>query len=246
MPHPAQVEQAANALEAIGRRVDAAIADHIVNGTRLPTISNLLAEAYPLLVTATRAAYLDIDPDAGPDDWMWQVDDLADRLAVTWQRAFRDAQQRRVLVERAPVVENDDGTPPTLTEVAAAGGGFGAAVQAVRRARRKTLSRQVLRQVAAEVRAPMPRITAATVRQTVRTELANGRNLHAARLADARGLVIRVEDARKGPTDEECERVNGLFATALWLRRHPTSHPNCTRRGRPVRLPPGARVTLLE
>jgi len=57
--------------------------------------------------------------------------------------------------------------------------------------------------------------------------------------------AVYVLDARKGPTDQACEDVNGKWATPEWLRRHPVEHPNCTRLGRPRRLPQGAAVTLL-
>ena len=58
--------------------------------------------------------------------------------------------------------------------------------------------------------------------------------------------VLYVEDARLGPTDKPCERVNDRYATSKWARNHPVEHPNCTRRTTPVRLPAGQRVSLFE
>ncbi len=58
--------------------------------------------------------------------------------------------------------------------------------------------------------------------------------------------VLLIRDGLKGPTDADCEEVDGLWATPKWLRNHPVEHPNCTRVGRPKVLPAGEAVTLLE
>ena len=91
-----------------------------------------------------------------------------------------------------------------------------------------------------------------------RTQTAIDRNTHSADVVEARQTAadgpggarpgewaVYVLDARKGPTDQACEDVNGKWATPEWLRKHPVEHPNCTRLGRPRRLPQGAAVTLL-
>ena len=97
----------------------------------------------------------------------------------------------------------------------------------------------------------------------MRTNTAIDRNKHSADVVEQRFAAKRAEtgrksrgampgdwvvfvlDARKGPTDAECEDVNGRYATPAWIRKHPVEHPNCTRAGRPKVLPVGESVTLL-
>lgn len=244
MPHPAYVEAMAAAVTQTGMLVDRAVLEHIASGTRLPSVGRIMDDLRRFTVAATVAAFDDITDAWTPLDLEQSVDLILVDMQAVVTRAFRDAQRRRVEVEAAPDVDlqDDDSVAGAIRR----GVGLGVVLAAFQAAKGRLPGRRELGSLAARAGDPMPRQTAGMLRQIVRTQVAVERNRLAATVADREGLVIRVEDARKGPTDEPCEDVNGRYATTVWLRRHPVEHPNCTRRGRPVRLPPGQFVTLLD
>ena len=156
----------------------------------------------------------------------------------------RDAQtRRRRIVAADPEPEDDPGTLAGLARVARRVG-FATAIAAALTKRRR-IPRERIRQAAAASDDPIPPRLAAILKASVRTKAAELRNRHAADVADERGLVLFIRDALIGQ-DPPCVQVDRKYATPMWLRRHPTEHPNCTREGRPVSLPPGERVTLLR
>ena len=239
MPLPTESERAAATVAEVLARFDQQLLDHIETGAPLPSLSTVMA---PILVAAERsaiAAIREINPWLTSRDVNRAVAVMVDPIRAEVAAQIRTARAARRRMPRRP--PDDDDTPGTQL---AAKVGAGAALLLLLRRRRPRTTQQ-LRQVMRTARLPTPRPTAAWARMVIRTETAKTRNDNAARLADRLGWVIWVEDARKGPTDEACENVNRRFATPRWLRRHRVEHPNCTRKGTPMPLPPGQFVTLL-
>ncbi|MGB5759534.1 MAG: hypothetical protein WBM50_21650 [Acidimicrobiales bacterium] len=244
MPLPDESEQAARRVARIGVELDQIIVDHLLRGRPMPRPSLFLERVRDDITAAVTAAILDIDPDAPQTVLDAAVADAIDEAAVLYQRARRDAQtRRRRIVAADPEPEDDPGTLAGLARVARRVG-FATAIAAALQKRRR-IPRERIRQAAAASDDPIPPRLAAILKASVRTKAAELRNRHAADVADERGLVLFIRDALIGQ-DPPCVQVDRKYATPLWLRRHPTEHPNCTREGRPVSLPPGERVTLLR
>lgn len=244
MPHPRLVEELASVIEQVGARLDQLVLEHIATGARLPTVGQVLDVIEDDVVDAVRAAFDDITTLWTVEELASAVDRIMSELRVIILRALRDADMRRTDALTRPV----DGlqTSESVVGWVRAGVGLGGLIAAVTAVQGRTPDVGQVRYLAAVSGTPAPRRTSWQLRQVVRTRIAEERNTVAANVADRINLVIFVEDARKGPTDEECEDVNGRYATTLWLRRHRVEHPSCTRRGRPAVLPPGRFVTLLE
>lgn len=267
MPLPRISEQAAAQIAELVAAHDLELLQFITAGGRPPSVNRLLSQLRPLVEAAVEAAVLQVDPEATSA----QIAELvAAQLAVirsTLVAAERDARRARRQVPRGRLPTQNDGE--TLGGFVLRVGAVGALASLVVAASRNRPGRRLarppdrvrtggaatdvqakqaaqIRKLARQTGAPLPKPSAAYLRMRVRTDTAIGRNQVAAAAADRDDKVIRVLDARKGPTDEACEDVNGRYATPLWLRRHPVEHPNCTRLGRPVKLPAGQYVTLLE
>lgn len=262
MPHPVAVDQAITTAARLAAEFDAALVRFVDGDGSLPSIGRWLTQVEPVLIAATRSAMADI---GGTREQQTEAAGAAVAVILAELEAHARRSLRSVIdlagrVEAAAATppDDDDGGVPVVPVVAGA-----AAIVASRRTRRRNRNRvgrgvtgrpsgrmavgwSDLRAVAAKHGLALPPAFTSRVAQTVRTSVAVQRNLYAVQLAEQAGQVIRVEDARYGATDEPCEDVNGRYATPEWLRRHPTEHPNCTRRGRPVVLPPGRYVTLLE
>lgn len=242
MPLPAESERAAAEVAAILARWDDALAVYVAGGGRPPSIPAVIAQIRPLVRTSVEAAFHDIADEQARGDVTEAVSVQLAAIQAALRAAERDARRRRRSVpRRLPEPDSDESVAAFARRVGAVVA-FAALVDQMTRRRRRVDVRRIARQTAAL----LPRPIAGRARMIVRTETAIARNLHAVRIADRDDLVIRVLDARRGPTDEACEDVNGRYATPRWLARHPVEHPNCTRLGRPVRLPPGESVTLLE
>lgn len=237
MPLPRDSEAAAAQIARLIDRFDDDLDEWIAGGGRRPSVNRLLEQVLPLIEQSVTAAVLQVDPDATPDDIAPLVTGQYEAIQAVIRASLRDAEQLRRQAPRRPPRRDDN---ETIAGFVARVGAVAALTALAARAGRKP------RDVARSVGVRLPRRRAAHVRTLVRTETAIGRNRHAADVAVRDRKVIRVLDARKGPTDQECEDVNGRYATAQWIRSHPVEHPNCTRLGRPVRLPAGAFVTLLE
>lgn len=244
MPHPRRVEELAAVLAAVGDRVDRYVLEHLADGARLPSVAQVLDVMGPDVRAALVEAFDDISSGWTEDELSAATDSIMDELAVVVGRTLRDAQSRRITDRTIPPDSPSDDL--SIVGLARLGVGLAGLVAAVKRTQRRLPDPGQMRYLAAVSGTPAPRRVGPQVRQIIRTRIAEERNTLAANVADRQGLYIRVEDARLGPTDEPCEDVNGRYATSLWLRRHRVEHPNCTRRGRPARLPPGQFVTLLE
>lgn len=244
MPHPRRVDDLAEVLAQVGDRVDRYVLDHIATGARLPTDAQVLSVMAGDVEAALVAAFDDITTDWTGEELVSAREAILGELAVVIRRALRDAASRRI--EATSIPQDRLQTDDSVVGWVRAGLGLGALIAAVRAKEGRLPDAGQVRYLAAVAGEPAPRRVGPVVRQIVRTRIAEERNTVAANVADRAGLVIRVEDARKGPTDEACEDVNGRYATPLWLRRHRVEHPNCTRRGRPAKLPAGQFVTLLE
>ena len=244
MPHPRQVDELIEVVAAVAARVDDIVLEHIATGRRLPTDSRVLDVIEPDVTAAVRAAFDDITTQWSPEELAAAVAAILEELRVIVRRALRDAQVRRTEAQSRPVADLQ--TDDSVAGWVRAGIGLGALIGAVTAKQGRIPDVAQVRYLAAVSGSPPPRRTVWQMRQVLRTRIAEERNTVAANVADRQGLVVFIEDARKGPTDEACEEVNGQYATPLWLRRHKVEHPSCTRRGRPAKLPAGRVVTLLE
>lgn len=244
MPHPRGTEELIDVVSQVAARVDELVLEHVANGRVLPSERVVLGLIEPDVQEAVRVAFDDITATWTLEELSAATAVIMAELAVIIRRALRDAQSRRVeAVSVAPDRLQDD---DSIAGWVRAGAGLGAVLAAFWTKYGRPPRPGEVRYMAATTGQPAPRRTDWQIKQVLRTRIAEERNTVAANVADRGGLVIFVEDARKGPTDEECEDVNGRYATPLWLRRHRVEHPNCTRRGRPAVLPPGRFVTLLE
>jgi hypothetical protein len=244
MPHPARTEELIDVVAQVAARVDDLVLEHVANGRQLPSERVVLELIEPDVTEALRVAFDDITATWTLEELDAATDAIMAELTVIVRRALRDAQSRRV--EAASVAPDRLQDDDSVAGWVRAGAGLGAVLAAFWAKYGRPPKPAEVRYISATTGQPAPRRTAWQIKQVLRTRIAEERNTVAANVADRLGLVIRVEDARKGPTDEECEDVNGRYATTLWLRRHRVSHPNCTRRGRPAVLPSGQSITLLE
>lgn len=258
MPLPATSERAARAVARVLSDLDDQIARFLAGRGNLPTVREVTADLRPLITASVTAALTDVDKDVPQSVIERQVSDQLRRLQPAIRAALDDARSTKRKLPRTPPEQEDDETVAGFVRRVGKYAALAALLVTARGQVRdlSTVSRQV-----GGVR--VPRRTAAYGRMVVRTETAIGRNRHGADVAEARykakraadgvksrGIVpgdwaIYVLDARKGPTDAECEDVNGKWATPVWIRRHPVEHPNCTRLGRPRILPAGESVTLI-
>lgn len=247
MPLPRVTEQAATGTAAIGKRIDQLLVEHLESGRRLPSPSQFVASIRRDVTAAVTAAMLDIDPDTPQTVIDDAVAVAIDETVVLYQRARTDTRRRRREIRREldrPVDDDEERvTLVTLPRIAASAG-FAAAFAALIR-RRRRVPRDRIQQAAARAGRPLERRLEASLKTAIRTKSAELRNEWAADIAERDGLVLFIRDAFKGQ-DKPCVDANRKYATPEWLRRHPVVHPNCTREGRPVTLPPGERVTLLR
>lgn len=254
MPHTKRVEALADQVAQYGDRIDERIARHVADGTALPTAAAILTAIRPSVRDAVEDALEDIHPDWTARDSQELTDWVMAELGTIVNRSLRDAQIRRRRVLRAPetALQTDDNgmvplpAPEQRTRLMRAGTLLGVLIAAFKDRRKRAPDPLELRNLSIQAGQPMPRRVGPALKQTIRTRIAEGRNDFAADIADRLGYVIRVGDGRNGPTDQECEDVNGRYATPQWLRNHRVEHPNCSRIGRPARLPAGQQVTLLE
>jgi len=243
---PAGSEAAAKRIARIGVRLDAAILDHIVAGRPLPRPSKFIEQVRDDIALSVTLALRDIDPDVSQTVIDAAVADATAEAAVLYRNAYRDAQGRRRKIVRASIIDEEDDTNMAGLARMARRAGFAAAVATVLASRRR-IPRERIQQAAAAAGQPIPPKLAAVLRASVRTKTAELRNLHAADLVDERGdgWALYIRDALIGD-DKPCVDVDRKYATPEWLRRHPVEHPNCTREGRPRRLPADRRITLLR
>lgn len=258
MPLPATSERAARAVARVLTDVDNQIARYLADRDVLPDARAVRADLVPLVTAAVSAALRDIDPDVPLPVITAAVNAQLDDLQAAIQAAVDDARTLKRRMPRQPPVQDDDETIVGFVRRV----GKYAALAALLTARSRARTPDV-KTVARHVSVRTPKRTAGYGRMLVRTNTAIARNKHSADVVDqrfterrqtngnkSRGAVpgdwaVFVEDARKGPTDAECEDVNGRYATPEWLRKHPVEHPNCTRRGRPRILPVGESITLI-
>lgn len=229
-----RAERVATISAHIGVIVDKAVTAHITAGTPLPPPASIRSLLVHVIRVGTVDVLDDID-DTRPRPDMRMVDRetraLVATLMVVVNRAFRDARNRRRQLERVDVEDDSSSTVPVVVF----------AVAVLRRLRRPGVVG--LDQVKADaVRAgvPMPPKVGPKIRQIVRTELAISRNKLAADIADSTGRLLFVTDG--GPCNYKCETFHRKWATPAWVRRNPTSHPNCVRECRPAVLPAGVSV----
>ena len=264
MPLPATTERAARAVARVLADLDDQVARYLAGRDRLPSPRAVLDELRPLVTAAVSAAMRDIDPDVPLSAVTDAVDEqLTDLQAAITGTVDQARAVRRRLPTKPPVREDGEAVTVFVRRV----GKFAAlaALLAADRGRRGgRVGTPDVSKVARQVSVRVPRRTAGYGRMVVRTKSAVARNAHAADVVDERfrvrragsgrkslgaipgDWVVLVLDARKGPTDAECEDVNGRYATPAWIRNHPVEHPNCTRLGRPKVLPAGEAVTLIE
>ena len=255
MPLPATSERAARAVARVLSDLDDQVARFLAGRDTLPSVRSVRADLVPLVTASVSAALTDVDPDVPLSVITAAVNAQLDDLQAAIQGTIDDARAVRRRMPRTPPVQDDGEAVAAFVRRV---GKFAALAALLSSARRPDLSR-LARQVSVRV----PRRTAGYGRMVVRTNTAIARNRHSADVVEQRfaakraetgkksrgavpgDWVVFVEDARKGPTDAECEDVNRRYATPEWLRKNPVSHPNCTRRGRPKVLPAGESVTLL-
>ncbi len=244
MPHTKRVEALADEVAAIGAKVDERVAQHVADGSDLPTLAAIMLAIRPRIRRAVEDALDDIHPDWTARDAADMTDEILAELRVIVNRSLRDAVSRRKRVLKGAQIDLQ--TAPDRTKLLRRGLLLGVLVAGFRNRRKRDPDVLELRRLSIEAGQPMPNRVGPAMKQTVRTRVAEGRNRFAADIADRLGLVIRVGDGLRGPTDEDCMFVDGKYATPVWMRNHPVSHPNCTRIGRPAKLPAGQQVTLLE
>lgn len=253
MPLPDASEAAADAVADIGDELDRAVILHLAAGDPLPSLDAVLDRIAEHVRSALVAAWDETWP-------MWSratlrqtvaaiVDYLAPVIRETLDLAAlgrRSARRLTIPDELVPEAGSDAGLLALVDRFGlwAALGAW--AVWHRRSGRRASLDRARLQAMAARAGEPLPMRLSPRLRMIVRTEVAGSRNLLAADVADGQALALLIRDGRYGPTDEACERVDGKYATSLWVRTHRTEHPNCTRQAIPTRLPAGQYVTLLE
>jgi hypothetical protein len=250
MPLPRESERAANEVARILAALDERAVEYVVDGRPLPSARSVLADLRVHVAVSVTAAMREADPDITVQDIREAVDVQMAALQRAIAGVLDDARRLRRRIPR--VVEQEDGEP--VAAFIRRVGKF-AALGALLAARGR---RRPPQDIARQVGVRLPRRTAGYGRMVVRTESAIARNTHTAKVverkrADADRDMYRVgdwcvyvRDALKGPTDADCEAVDRKYATPEWIRNHPVEHPNCTRQGRPVRLPAGAAVTLLD
>ena len=243
MPLPRVSEEAAVEVARILADLDAQVSDYVVDGGRPPTVRPWLSQLRPHVVASLTAAMRQIDPDVTQTAILEAVQAQMRQLERVIASAVREGRRARRRARRVRVEEDESAA--ALARRVGAVSALVALVAAARPRGRAERDRAIQR-AARNVGLRLPRKTSAHGRMIVRTDTAIARNIHAVSVAIRDDKVIRVLDARKGPTDEPCEDVNGRYATPRWLAKNPVEHPNCTRLGRPVRLPAGERVTLLE
>lgn len=245
MPLPAVSERAARRVARLCADFDAALMEHVATGAPIPPVSALLDEIRALIIESLLAAFSQIDPAFGWEDIAGPVTDQYTPIERAIRASERRARRDRRRVERGGRIpdRDDDESAAGFARRVGVLAAFVALVAALPERRR---TKPEIRRTARRVGARLPTPTAAYSKMVVRTETAVARNKHAAGVALRDSKVILVVDARKGPTDRACEDVSNRYATPTWIRRHPVEHPNCTRLGRPVDLPPGQHVTLLE
>jgi len=249
MAIPAGSEQAAKRIARVGAELDSLIVAHIVDGRSMPRPSQFAERVRGDIAEAVTLALIDLDSDVSDEVIAAAVAEAVTEAVALYRRAYRDAQTRRRRIVRAdPTLDDDDDRRFTLSALPRLARRYGFPVAlAAALLTRSRIPRERIRQAAAAARDPIPPRLAAVLRASVRTKAAELRNMHAADLLDQRGdgWALYIRDALIGD-DEGCVEVDRRWATAEWLRRHPVEHPNCTREGRPRRLPEGARVTLLR
>lgn len=255
MPLPATSERAARAVARVLSDLDDRVARFLAGRDTLPTARTVRADLVPLVTAAVSAALRDVDPDVPLSVITEAVNAQLDDLQTAIQGTIDDARNVKRRMPRTPP-EQDDGE--AVAAFVRRVGKFAALAALLSTARRPDVTR-----IARQVSVRAPRRTAGYGRMLVRTNTAIARNRHSADVVEQRFAAKRAEsgrksrgavpgdwvvlvlDARKGPTDRECEDVNGRYATPEWIRKHPVEHPNCTRAGRPKVLPAGESVTLL-
>ena len=246
MPLPRDTEVAARKVQRRIDEYDAALLSWSLGTGRLPSLRAVMADVRPLLIFAVSAAL----SDAGEPPTRSQVLAAVQTQQTAIERALRSSEgQARAAKRKLPrTLPTEDDDEPAAVLVRRVGAVTAAAVLVA--ALKRDLSvrvRQIeTRKIAGKVGARVPRRVSPYARMVVRTESAIARNGAAADIAERDDKVLLIRDAMKGPTDRECEVVDGKYATAKWLRKHPVEHPNCTRRGRPAKLPKGRHVTLLD
>jgi len=251
VPLPRAAETAAGVVERIGRDVDRAVVEHLTTGEPMLSEASFRRRIIDPVTDAVTAAMLDIDPDTPPAVIGEARADLVAELVVLYRRAVRDAQSTRRRIERATPGEPEPGERGRLAGVGFASiarrAGFAVAVATATAFGVRRIERRRMQQAARIGGQPLPTRMDAVLRAAVRTGAAVARNRRAADVVEERGegWALYIRDALKG-SDEPCVRVDRRWATVEWLRRHPVEHPNCTREGRPRRLPDGARITLLR
>lgn len=260
MPLPATSERAARAVARVLADLDDRVARFLAGSGSLPTAREVRADLVPLVTAAVSAALRDIDPDVPLSVITAAVNAQLDDLQAAIQGTLDDARAVRRRMPRTPP-EQDDGEP--VAAFIRRVGKFAALAALLSASRPRAGRTPDVSKVARQVSVRVPRRTAGYGRMLVRTNTAIARNRHSADVVEQRFAAKRAEtgkksrgavpgdwvvlvlDARKGPTDRECEEVNGKYATPGWIRKHPVEHPNCTRAGRPKVLPAGESVTLL-
>ena len=246
MPLPRDTERAAAKIQRRIDDYDTALLAWSLGSGRQPSIRAVLADIRSWLIFGLSAALA----DAGEQPTQRQVMAAVSAQQTTIERALRASERqataaRRKIPERLPEPDDDEPAAALARRV----GPIVAVAVLLKRVTRKmsVTARQVeTRKIAGRVGARVPRRVSPYARMVVRTEAAVERNQFAADIADRDDKVLLIRDAMKGPTDRECEIVDGKYATAKWLRKHPVEHPSCTRRGRPVHLPSHRRVTLID
>ncbi len=245
MPLPDEVERSAIVAAAIAAAFENRLAAHIANGTAAPSVDAYREELRPHVVAAYRDALVDVTPGD-------LVDEQADAIEVQAE-AMADEQLEELARQATAARNYATEARVDVLQAARIGATAGAALALLRKrvgALRAAVADRAraavsFRDVSAALDRPAPASLGPRLRTAVRTGAAIGRNRWAANLADRAYLVVYVEDALFGDTDRECEDVDGRYATPSWLRANTVEHPNCTRRGTPMTLPRGARVTLV-
>ena len=254
MAHPRLTEEAADAITRRLAAFDDRLMARALRGQQMPDPAAMLDEIERLVMVAHRAAFDDIAPlddnDLESSGLLFAVFATMEQITAYVNRAVRDHEQiaAEVVRDRATIEDTDADTTELTPTALARAGSVGLALLTIARRQRRIPNRAQVGRITRLARTRPPRQSAGRSRVAVRTEAAIARNEYAADIADRADarVVLLIEDARLGPTDEPCHDVDGRYATSTWLRNHPVEHPNCTRRGRPRRLPDGARVTLLR
>ena len=226
--HPVS-ERAALQVETVLARLDRQIAGYLVDGGRLPTVGRVMAPITVAVERSVIAALREVGATVTTRAVRDGVEAVVTPIRAAVVAAVAEARRaRRRVPVRAPKGEPvTDGSNRDLIRKAGAGA---ALLILLARRTKKQQTPDMVRKVAREVGLRPPRLTSAYGKMVVRTQTAIVRNETAGAVVSEANLrpgerwALMIRDGLNGPTDHECERVDGRLATVEWIRRHTVAH----------------------